>query len=252
MATALEKIDGILEDLEKLTGLSAFSSKCGKSRFSLGYWGIRGLAHPARMMLVYGGHGNFEDVVYKMGPPPEYSRADWMDVKFSMNLDFPNLPYLIDHQNDVRITESQAIFRYLARELQIGSSNSQAIAVEEMLGDILKDILGQWARITYSKDFDSLKGDFAKKLPELLQPLEHWLEGSKTSRKWLGGDHVCYADFTLFGFLEQATRFSPVTFEKLPGLTRFFKDFRALPQLQQFFKSKASQYPANGPSAHFQ
>jgi len=251
MATALEKIDSILQDLEKVTGLSAFcSKKCdGKSRFSLAYWKIRGLAQPARIMLHYGGHSNFENVVYNMGPPPEYNRSEWLDVKFSMNLDFPNLPYLIDHQHDVRITESQAIYRYLARELKIGCSDSQGIAVEEMLADTLKDIQGQWVKVVYSKDYDTLISGFVQQLPTLLKPLETWLGGK---RKWLGGKHLCYADFILFPFLQQITKAVPKGLDTLPELARFFKEFQALPELEQFFKSEASKYPMNGPSGRIQ
>ncbi|ETO12784.1 glutathione S-transferase Mu 2 isoform 1 [Reticulomyxa filosa] len=194
MATALEKIDAILFDLEKLTGQSSFSAP--KPRFTLAYWKIRGLAQPARLILAYGGHSNFEDVAYTIGPAPEYSRSEWLDVKFSLDLDFPNLPYLIDHYHNLRITESHAIYRcvvsplirksllflsaqnfvrqrsyrnvcistttkkiiqmkindnsYLARELGIGSTNSKDIARDEMIGDTLKDLFSQWAKVCYS------------------------------------------------------------------------------------------------------
>jgi len=246
MAGALEKIDAILSDLEKLTGHSSFCS--GKPRFTLGYWKLGGLAQPARVMLVYGGHCNYENATYQFGPPPENSRADWMDVKFTMNLDFPNLPYLIDQQHGLRITESQAILRYLARELNIGSKDSQGIAREEMVADVVRELFTQWAKINYSKDFDQLKGPYVKDLPASLKPLESFLK----ERKWLGGNDLCYADFLLFEFLNISTRFCPDVYESFSELTRFHKAFKALQPLQDYFKSDVARYPASGPAARFQ
>lgn len=40
-----------------------------------------------------------------------------MDEKYTLGLDFPNLPYLIDNEKDVRLTQSMAIMRYLAGEI---------------------------------------------------------------------------------------------------------------------------------------
>jgi len=250
MAGALEKIDAILLDLEKMTGCSSFCS--GKARFTVGYWAVRGLAQPARLMLAYGGQCDFENVTYKFGPPPDYSRNDWFDVKFTMKLEFPNLPYLIDHQYNVRLSESSAIYRYLARELQIGSKDSQGIAREEMLGDVVKELSSQFAKINYSPDFEKLKGQYVKDLPNSLQPLEHYLKGKKTQRKWLGGDDLCYADFLLFEFLETSFRFCPDVYKSFSELTRFHKAFKALHPLQDFFNSDMGRYPGSGPIAHFQ
>lgn len=96
----------------------------------LGYWDIRGLAEPARAMLAYGGV-DFEDKRYKCGDVPPYDRSVWLDVKFTLGLDFPNLPYMMD--GDIKITESWAIYRHIARKVGLmpKSTNDQAIC--EML-----------------------------------------------------------------------------------------------------------------------
>ncbi|CAG7830666.1 unnamed protein product, partial [Allacma fusca] len=78
----------------------------------LGYWNIRGFAQPNRLLLKYLGV-NYEDKRYYHGGPPDYSNDDWLQVKFSLGLDFPNIPYWIDDK--VKLTESRAVFRYLAR-----------------------------------------------------------------------------------------------------------------------------------------
>jgi len=251
MSAALEKIDALLLELEKVTGKPAFKSD--KPRFTLAYWGIHGLAQPARLMLAYAGHCNFEDVTYKRGPAPDYNTEDWLRVKFSLHLDFPNLPYLIDHKHNLRITESHAIYRYLARELGIGATCSKGAAKEEMIGDSLKDLVGKWGGLVYSPDFEKEKEEFVKNLPGSLTAFENWLKGTDgKQRDWLGGDHLCYGDFILHDFLVQTNVFCPKVYDSFPQLTRVFKAFKALPQLQDYFKSDAcSKYPFNGPTAHF-
>lgn len=54
----------------------------------------------------------FDDVRYHQGSGPEFSCDEWLKVKETLQLDFPNLPYLID--GDLRMTQSMAIILYLA------------------------------------------------------------------------------------------------------------------------------------------
>ncbi|ETO34354.1 hypothetical protein RFI_02741 [Reticulomyxa filosa] len=221
-----------------------------KPRFSLGYWKFRGLGHPARLMLVYGGHDNFEDVTYQRGPPPGYSREEWTSVKHKLNLDFPNLPYLIDNENNLRLTQSHAIYRYLARELEIGSQNSQEKAQEEMMGDLLKDLVGQWTKLCYSADFETTYHHFFQQLSDPFSFFQSWLQGKHTARTWLGGNNLCYADFILFEFIDQTIKLHPQAYERFPELIRFYKGFKALPHLQHYFAT-GPVYPINGPTAKF-
>jgi glutathione S-transferase len=55
---------------------------------------------------------DFEDKQYAVGPGPEFDRSQWTDVKPTLGLDYPNLPYLIDE--DFKLTESMAIMKYIA------------------------------------------------------------------------------------------------------------------------------------------
>merc|ERR1712168_1172478 len=80
---------------------------------TLAYWDIRGLAQPIRMLLEYSG-ADYKDIRYKCGDPPGFDLSDWTNVKFKLGLDFPNLPYCID--GDIKVTLSNAILRYLGRK----------------------------------------------------------------------------------------------------------------------------------------
>ena len=84
-----------------------------ESRPRLGYWHIRGLAAQIRYMLHYA-KVDFEDVTYDVSAAPEWSRASWTDVKFTLGLDFPNLPYFFD--GELNLTETAAIMKYIAHK----------------------------------------------------------------------------------------------------------------------------------------
>lgn len=81
-----------------------------KSKPTLGYWNIRGLGAPIRYLFYYLGV-DFEDKQYPYGPAPEYSRDAWMNEKFTLGIEMPNLPYLID--DEIRMSESVAIMKYI-------------------------------------------------------------------------------------------------------------------------------------------
>ena len=41
-------------------------------------------------------HKEVFDPCPQCGPGPTYDRSAWMDVKFTLGLDFPNLPYYME------------------------------------------------------------------------------------------------------------------------------------------------------------
>ncbi|XP_040854547.1 glutathione S-transferase Mu 3 isoform X6 [Ochotona curzoniae] len=60
-----------------------------KSSMVLGYWDIRGLAHAIRLLLEFT-DSRYEEKRYTCGEAPDYDRSQWLDVKFKLDLDFPN------------------------------------------------------------------------------------------------------------------------------------------------------------------
>ena len=78
----------------------------------LGYWDIRCLGEPIRLMLHYL-RIRFEDKRYPTEDPPSYDRTEWNQDKFILGFDFPNLPYWVDGK--MKVTESWAIMKHIAR-----------------------------------------------------------------------------------------------------------------------------------------
>jgi glutathione S-transferase len=78
------------------------------STVTIGYWKIRGLAQPIRLLLSYT-ETLFQEVQYEF-----QNREQWMEQdKKNLGFDFPNLPYLID--GDFKLTESAAIAKYIIK-----------------------------------------------------------------------------------------------------------------------------------------
>ncbi|MFV1134903.1 glutathione S-transferase mu, partial [Klebsiella pneumoniae] len=98
----------------------------------LGYWNVRGLTHPIRMLLEYT-DSSYDEKRYTMGDAPDFDRSQWLNEKFKLGLDFPNLPYLIDGSH--KITQSNAILRYLARKHHLDGETEE----ERIRADIVEN-----------------------------------------------------------------------------------------------------------------
>ena len=68
---------------------------------TLGFWDIRALAQPMRLLLKYIG-AQFTDKRYPFAEGEDF-KASWYPDKTKLGLDFPNLPYYIDGDVKVRI-----------------------------------------------------------------------------------------------------------------------------------------------------
>ncbi|XP_037357373.1 glutathione S-transferase Mu 1-like isoform X2 [Talpa occidentalis] len=147
----------------------------------LGYWDIRGLAHAVRLLLEYT-DSHYEEKMYGMGDAPDYDRSQWLSEKFKLGLDFPNLPYLIDGAH--RITQSNAIVRYIARKHDLcGETEEERIRVD-LLENQVMDMRMHLGRTCYSPDFEKLKPEFLEGLPEKMKHLSLFLG----KRPWFAGD----------------------------------------------------------------
>ena len=105
----------------------------------LGYWNIRGLGAAIRYMLTYS-EIDYEEKNYELGDGPEFSRDAWLKEKFTLGIEFPNLPYLID--GEFSMTESIPIMKYIADQYKpelMGSEPSERANVN-MLAGVVHDL----------------------------------------------------------------------------------------------------------------
>ncbi|XP_073906914.1 glutathione S-transferase Mu 2 isoform X1 [Castor canadensis] len=197
---------------------------------TLGYWDIRGLAHAIRLLLEYT-DSSYEEKRYTLGDAPDYDRSQWLSEKFTLGLDFPNLPYLIDGAR--KITQSNAILRYIARKHDLcGETEEEKIRVD-ILENQLMDTRMELARICYNPDFEKLKPEFLEGLPEKMKLYSQFLG----KRPWFAGDKITFVDFIAYDFLDQHRIFEPKCLDAFPNLKDFLSRFEGLKKISAYMKS---------------
>lgn len=211
----------------------------------LGYWKIRGLAEPIRLLLTYAGE-EFEEKLYESGPAPDFDRSQWLNEKFKLGLDFPNLPYYID--GDTKITQSSAIIRYIARKHKLAGSTEEELVRIDVVENQLIDLNRNFVNLCYNPKFESLKPDYVKNLPDALKHISEFLGKSK----FLAGDNVTFVDFLAYSYISKQLTLAPNCLENFPNLKEFQSRVENLPTVNEYIKNAPqSKFPMNGPMASF-
>ncbi|XP_035871877.1 glutathione S-transferase Mu 1-like [Phyllostomus discolor] len=197
---------------------------------TLGYWDVRGLAHAIRLLLEYT-DSSYEERKYTMGDAPDFDRSQWLNEKFKLGLDFPNLPYLIDGAH--KVTQSNAILRYIARKHNLcGETEEEQIRMDILENEIM-DIRMYNIRVCYSPDFEKLKPEFLKVLPEKMKLFSQFLG----KRPWFAGDKLTYVDFLAYDILDVLRRFEPKCLDAFANLKDFLVHFEGLRKISAYMKS---------------
>lgn len=210
------------------------SEGCEGQGMVLGYWAIRGLAQPIRLLLEYTGE-KYKDERYECGDAPSFDRSCWMDKKYSFGLDFPNLPYLLD--GEVKLTQSNAIMRYIARKHNM-TGDGVLEAVADMFADQLMDLRNVFVSVAYTSAdrYESAhRVAETERLPGMLQPLATFM--GKYEGPWVLGDKLSYCDFLLYELLDQLRLMFPTLFEShVDVFSKFLADVEALPAIAAYMK----------------
>ncbi|XP_066940433.1 glutathione S-transferase Mu 4-like [Macrobrachium rosenbergii] len=211
---------------------------------TLAYWNIRGLAQPIRLLLEYTGT-EFEDKMYECGPAPKFDKSCWFDIKYSLGLDFPNLPYYVD--GDVKVTQSNAIMRYIARKHDLcGKTESEKIRVDIMENQSM-DFRNGFVRLCYL-DFDSQKETYLEALPTTMKLFSTFLG----ERPWYAGDNITFVDFIMYELIDQHLQLEPNLLKDFKNLEDFQKRFEELEPIKKYMASdRFMKSPLNNKMAKF-
>ena len=79
------------------------------------------------------------------------SKPVWMEYKKDLKFDFPNLPYY--QEGDLKLTQSSAILRHLARKNHLYGNSDEEMAKADMLADLLGDYRDSLVRVCYNPQF---------------------------------------------------------------------------------------------------
>ena len=196
----------------------------------LGYWDIGGLAHAIRMLLELT-DTSYEEKRYTCGEAPDYDKRQWLDVKFKLDLDFPNPPYLLGGKN--RLTQSNAISRYIARKHSMrGDTEEERIRVDIMQNQIM-DFRMQLIQLCYNPDHEKLKPPYLEQLPGQLKQFSLFL--GKYS--WFAGEKLTFVDFLTYDVVDQNRMLEPKCLDEFPNLKAFMCRFEALEKIATYMQS---------------
>lgn len=230
-------------------------------QITVGYWAIKGLAAPLRMMVMYSGYRlkaeNYDLMIDENG---EWSRDKWFDVKDAFKDKNPliNLPYVID--GDILITQSNACLAYLGRKFDMfGDSPLEHSYCEQLLCECM-DIRNSVVSFSYGRSgIDAIvwiSNIFAHGAS--LYKLNLWLN-RKISKEncdatFFVGNRPSAPDFHIWEMCDQIKNIITFynladAFEQYPHLAEFHNKFKELPNNSRYLQSKLHTLPTNNTMA---
>ena len=195
----------------------------------LGYWKIRGLATPLRYQMAYSG---VEYTMTEYEQEDDLSNKAWLDKKFTLGLDFPNLPYLID--GDFKMSETVPMHKYLADKYcpDLLGKTPQDRANVNMLGNNVVDLkMGITMPCYMSGKEEEVLAAIDKHLPGILK--------FKGNNKFLTGDNVTWLDFYFVEVVEFMSRVKDDLYTQHPALQTYKDTVLGLPKLKEYLDSDA-------------
>ncbi|KAJ1915744.1 hypothetical protein H4219_004161 [Mycoemilia scoparia] len=187
------------------------------SSYELIYFNTPGLSQPIRIMLDLAG-ANWK----------ETNPEDWPSLKPTMPLE--RLPVLIERQDgkeDLVISESEVIERYLARKLGfISPDPTVAVKQEEVIGHF-HDVRNLWIEVHFRKN-DAVRSRFDDLIKVVVRKHEELLEKNGSNGHYFG-NQLTLPDIFVFVTLGAFKKFEygdEITEEKASNLNKLIKTVR--------------------------
>merc|ERR1712168_1728211 len=202
----------------------------------VGYWDIRGLGGPIRLLLEYAGVP-YENRLMVMPKP------DWLEYKKGLGFSFPNLPYY--QEGDLKIIQSNAILRHLGRKHGLdGDEVSEHVRID-MLSDIVVDYRNMMTQICYNPNCDAnlvKKWREESQLVERMAALERFLVSG--GGPWWAGNKLTWLDFLMWEILDQHRLLFPGCLDGLKETTKFMTKFQNLDKIKKYLSDpRYKQFP---------
>lgn len=209
------------------------------SKVTLGYWKIRGLGQFIRHLLAYTGT-DFQEVQYD-------NQDKWFkEDKFSLGLDFPNLPYLVD--GDVKISESVAVAKYVINrsgKTDLFGKNTQDRGKVDAIVAILRELNGSVVGLCFNPDHENAKTEVLEKVRPKLNYLREFIGDKQFA---LG--YLTLVDFYLAEQLPYFEALYPSEHKNFGFWWRIRHNFEELPEIKAYYKRQDAVHgPYLPPSA---
>ncbi|CAL1275163.1 unnamed protein product [Larinioides sclopetarius] len=195
------------------------------------------MAEPIRCLLHYK-KVDFENKQYAFGT------EEWQKEEFE--LDFPHLPYYID--GDVKLTQSIAILRYLARKYELDGKNDHERYKIFMVEQQSVDFCMSLRCVVMCNDYEIIKKEFLENIPAHFKYFEEFLR----DKEFLIGKDITYVDFMVFESLDFYTTFHGTALDEFPLLKAYLDKMKNLSELQLYLKSSKRKFEPIPPRPKFE
>ena len=188
---------------------------------TLYYWGIKA-------------RGQLSAIVGQFGEGFEYQQEpDWPGMKGDTL--FGQLPHLVD--GDIKVSQSDAIARYLGRKNNLQGETDADFALSEALIEEQDDILDIIAKSHYSDDREAaFNKAFEESLPKHLENLEALLQNDLFTSKLTTGS------LAIFSILNIALDLEATLLDKTPKLKAFYDRVAAIDQVKKYLALDIKPY----------
>lgn len=189
---------------------------------------------------------DFEDVKYGVTLDQDmgsWDRSQWTDVKFTLGLEYPNLPYLIDGES--RVTETAAIMKYVAKKWDsslLGKTAAET-ARAEMLYAHVNDMKQKCTGPCYrgEKQGDELKDAIAEDCQPILERLFEVIQPGQ----WAAGETLTWLDFFLAEVIEYLEAILDQRFVAMvPASHEYLERFLALDGVKAYYADETRSMKA--------
>ncbi|XP_074044458.1 glutathione S-transferase Mu 7-like isoform X2 [Macrotis lagotis] len=161
----------------------------------------------------------------------ENGKNEWVKDRYTIGLDFPNLPYLID--GNIKITQSNAILRYIGRKHKMcGDTEEERVRVD-ILESQAMDFRMQLVRVCHNPNFENMRLIYLQQLPKSLHLFSCFLG----TRKWFAGKKMTFVDFSMYDILDLNLKFLPTCLDLFPNLQEFLTRFEGLKKISAYMNS---------------
>mmetsp|Transcript_125385 Transcript_125385/g.187263 ORF Transcript_125385/g.187263 Transcript_125385/m.187263 type:complete len:197 (-) Transcript_125385:38-628(-) len=186
------------------------------------YWGIKARGQLSVIIGQFGG----DDFAWEQKP-------DWPAMKDETL--FGQLPHLAD--GDIKVSQSNAIVRYLARKYNLQGETDADFALSESLIEEQGDLVNLLVKANYggNKEEDYNKV-FAEEYPKHLANLEKLLSNDFFTSKVTAGS------LAIFSALNIALDLEASLLDKTPKVKAFYDRVAALPQVKQYLDLGTEAY----------
>lgn len=193
---------------------------------TLFYWGIK--ARGQLSVLI----GQFATDGFQWNQSP-----DWPGMKPETT--FGQLPFLVD--GDIKVAQSNAIARYLARKYNLQGDTDADYALSETLIEEQADLLTLVFTANYSANKEEAYTKvFAETFPKQLEYLENLIQNDFFTTKLTAGS------LAIFSAINIALDVEATVLDKFPKVKAFYDRVAALPQVKGYLDQNIPAYIKRG------